>query len=222
MSGERGDEHRPGGRAAAAGERRGWRVGHRGRDGMYYEEWRDGAWQRLEIGGEMLTGRAHHVIYFASPQEWLAYPEWARDRREEIIARVKSVFRAPDYEYHGEAARSPGVTAADGGRPAPAAAGGPSRPERHRAPRGAPGRWKHRVALLAAVAVLSGIAAAMGWLVANGLDTGQTVFPSKLASQRRTVSRAQEPVTFWICLGMYSSLGAGTLGLAAWMLRAAR
>ena len=27
------------------------------------------------------------------------YPEWARQRRDEIVARVKSVFREPDYEY---------------------------------------------------------------------------------------------------------------------------
>ena len=80
---------------------RGWRVGHRGRDVMYYEEFRDGAWQRIEIDGEMLCGRAHHVIYFASPERWQCYPDWARSRRGEIIARVTSEFREPDYEYDG-------------------------------------------------------------------------------------------------------------------------
>ena len=78
-----------------------WRVGHRGRDGMYYEERHAGVWDRLEIDGEMLTGRAHHVIYFASAQRWLAYPAWAQGRRDEIIARIQSQFREPDYEYHG-------------------------------------------------------------------------------------------------------------------------
>lgn len=81
-------------------ERR-WRVGHQGRDMMYYEEWNDGGWQRLVIDGEMLTGRAHHVIYFASPERWQSYPKWARLRRDEIIARIKSEFREPDYEYSG-------------------------------------------------------------------------------------------------------------------------
>lgn len=81
---------------------RDWRVGHQGRDEMFYEELRDGTWQRLRVDGEMLTGRAHHVIYFDSPQVWLNHPEWARGRRDEIIARIKSEFRAPDYEYHGD------------------------------------------------------------------------------------------------------------------------
>jgi hypothetical protein len=78
---------------------RGWRVGHVGRDMMYYEERISGAWHRIEIDGEMLTGRAHHVIYFATAERWKSYPEWARLRRTKIITRIKSEFRAPDYEY---------------------------------------------------------------------------------------------------------------------------
>jgi hypothetical protein len=69
---------------------------------VYYEELRDSTWRRLAIDGEMLTGRAHHVIYFGSRAAWNAMPEWARGRRDEIIARVKSVFAIPDYEYEGE------------------------------------------------------------------------------------------------------------------------
>lgn len=82
---------------------RSWRVGHRGRDLMYYEEKIGGEWQCLNISGEMLTGRAHHVIYFYSGEQWQSYPEWARHRRTEIIARIKSEFRPPDYEYEGDA-----------------------------------------------------------------------------------------------------------------------
>lgn len=78
-----------------------WRVGHIGRDCMYYEEYREGRWERLEISGEMLMGIAHHVIYFASREQWKAYPEWAQGRRNEIIARIKSRFAPPDYEYYG-------------------------------------------------------------------------------------------------------------------------
>jgi len=70
---------------------------------MYYEERVQGQWQHLEISGEMLTGRAHHVIYFASAASWQSYPAWAKHRREEIIGRIKSAFREPDYEYEGDA-----------------------------------------------------------------------------------------------------------------------
>ena len=76
-----------------------WRVGHHGRDMMYYEEWAGIAWRRLEISGEMLMGRPHHVIHFRSAPAWSAYPAWAHGRRDEIIARIKSEFRPPDYEY---------------------------------------------------------------------------------------------------------------------------
>jgi len=97
----------PGARASARApqprdDARAWRTGHEGRDGMYYEERHAGRWRRIRIDGEMLTGRAHHVIYFASPDRWLDYPAWARDRRDEIIARIKSDLRPPDYEYVGD------------------------------------------------------------------------------------------------------------------------
>ena len=80
----------------------GWRVGHRGRDSMYYEELVDGEWRRLDLAGEMLVGRAHHAIYLGSKAEWQQRPEWARSRRSEILARIKSAFPIPDYEYEGE------------------------------------------------------------------------------------------------------------------------
>lgn len=70
---------------------------------MFYEEFHDGAPRRLKIGGEMLTGRAHHVIFFGSRAEWAKHPEWARGRRTEIVSRIKSAFPIPDYEYMGEA-----------------------------------------------------------------------------------------------------------------------
>lgn len=62
---------------------------------MYYEEFRDGVWHRIEIGGEMLMGKAHHMIYFRS----LKFPDWASERRMEIVARIKSEFHPPEYEY---------------------------------------------------------------------------------------------------------------------------
>ena len=97
-----------------------WRVGHRGRDMMYYEEWRDGTWERLDIDGEMLTGRAHHVIFFRSPGDWRNGPAWARDRRDEIIARIKSEFREPDYEYYEAAAPDPAPAGANTASASPA------------------------------------------------------------------------------------------------------
>ena len=78
------------------GYQRDWRVGHVGRDMMYYEEFRDGEWVRISIDGEMLTGRAHHVIFFSH----VSFPAWAEGRESEIVDRIKSEFREPDYEYY--------------------------------------------------------------------------------------------------------------------------
>lgn len=69
---------------------------------MYYEEYRQGSWERLNVDGEMLLGRAHHIIFFRTEADWSRYPAWAHGRRTEIIARIKSAFREPDYEYHGD------------------------------------------------------------------------------------------------------------------------
>lgn len=77
---------------------RGWRVGHQGRDQMYYEEFAENRWKRIEIDGEMLTGKAHHVVYLSS----IKFPDWAQSRTEEIISRIKSEFREPEYEYWGD------------------------------------------------------------------------------------------------------------------------
>lgn len=188
-------------------EARGWRVGHRGRDLMFYEEKVAGVWQRLEIDGEMLTGRAHHVIYFASPEVWRGYPEWARERRDEIVARVKSVFREPDYEYQTRGSASgPVVT-------------GPSVMEAH------VGRetvtWQQGAAMAAVILILIGVAGGMGWLVVQGISQGETKMPSKHASHRRVLKREEEPVSFWAALGVYGLVGLGSGVWAGWFVREA-
>jgi hypothetical protein len=180
-----------------------WRVGHRGRDGMFYEEQHGGTWLRIDIDGEMLTGRAHHVIYFASPETWQHYPEWARHRREEIIARIKNEFRPPDYEYEG-----------GGAVPSP----GPVPPASPKPPATTPQQWG---ALALFVAILLALTAGMGWLVKTGLETNATWLPVKRASMKRVVSRESEPATYWLAIGIYSIAGLGAGGLALWMLREA-
>jgi hypothetical protein len=79
---------------------RDWRVGHSGRDALYYEERHEGVWRRLPLDGE--AGRPHHAIYFGSKVDWAKQPEWARDRRDEILARIKQAFPITEYAYEGE------------------------------------------------------------------------------------------------------------------------
>ena len=165
---------------------RGWRVGHRGRDQMYYEELREGTWQGIGIDGEMLTGRAHHVIYFASEETWQGYPEWARPRREEIIARIKSRFREPDYEYQ------------EGGT-VPRTISAPS----------------HRDGIILPMVVfLLVIAAACFWFAAEGVRDGETRLPVKQPSAGRTISREEKPVMFWTCVSIQFATGTGCTAFA--------
>ena len=78
--------------------KRGWRVGYQGRDEMFYEERIEGKWQRITIDGAMLCGKAHHVIYLPTQEQWQAMPQWTQDRQDDIIARVKQAFAPPGYE----------------------------------------------------------------------------------------------------------------------------
>ena len=180
-----------------------WRVGHVGRDGMYYEEEIGGRWQRIGIDGELLTGRAHHAVYLPSPDQWRQYPDWARDRREEIVTRIRSQFRAPDYDYGDENDAPPAFA------PAPAIA--PTRrPEGDGSLRML---WIIAVGLaLAAVGFL-----AFAW---HGIDTGVTTWPGKLTSQQHQVTRAADSAQYWMSIGVYVGLGV-LLGFAsAWLVRA--
>jgi len=183
---------------------------------MYYEELRDGVWERIDVDGEMLMGRAHHVIYFATPDRWREYPPWARQRRDEIIARIKSEFREPDYEYYGAAA---GTTASS----VPTGAG-PVEP--NVSPRATPARPSASPpagmrALLVAVLLLFALAGTMGWLVTRGVSRGETSYPSQRATLRRPVSRQEEPGMFWVSIGIYATIGAGALTLGLFGARAA-
>ena len=181
---------------------RGWRLGHRGRDQMFYEERRDGKWECIAVDGEMLMGRTHHVIYFASAETWQSYPEWARLRRDEIIARIKSQFREPEYEY------SDGGTASASPAPAPAVAKAMTSSEFR--------------AVLAFVAIFLGIAALMSWLVVTGLQRDETYWPAKRASQQRVIVREKEPAMFWTSIGVYSGIGLGALAFSICIVRWSR
>jgi hypothetical protein len=179
-----------------------WRVGHTGRDMMYYEETHNGQTQRINIDGEMLTGRAHHVIYFADDETWQRYPEWARHRRDEIIARIKSQFREPDYEYAGGGTASTSANALI-----------PTAPPRLPSNDGT---------ILPMLAFLIFIACACFWFAACGLDRGEIRLPVKQGSASHIVTRAEKPALFWTSLGTLAVLGTGSVGFGVWLLAAHR
>lgn len=189
---------------SAQEEQRGWRVGHRGRDCMFYEERIAGAWQRLDLSGEMLMGPAHHVIYFPTPEAWAKLPEWARQRREEILARIQSEFRPPEYEYAQDV------------KPASAS----STPLRRAAPAVAAALPQRQVmGLLGAVLALAGFAGFMAWRIQSGIEAGHISLPFASGGFRHQVELAVSPILFWTSVGLHGVLGAGSLMLAFWITR---
>lgn len=83
-----------------ADRKRGWKVGRKGRDDLYYAEYRDGEWERIIIPGEMMSSdEPGHIVYLESTGDWSRYPSWAMNRKEEIITRIKERFPSPYYEY---------------------------------------------------------------------------------------------------------------------------
>lgn len=148
----------------------------------------------------MLTGRAHHVIYLPGPERWRAYPAWARDRRDEIVARIRGEFRAPDYEY------------ADGGDVPGRAPAAPSPPGHVPVP--AATRQERRV-LIGVILLLLAIAAGAGWFAVDGVRRGVTVLPIARTTLQRPVERDREPATFALAIAVYAAAAAGAGGLAA-------
>jgi len=78
---------------------RGYRVVRTGRDSICYQELVDGQLRKLIVDGELMA-RAPHALYIPSDSEWQATtPDWARDRKGEIVARVKEELGAKRYQF---------------------------------------------------------------------------------------------------------------------------
>jgi hypothetical protein len=78
---------------------RGFWVSRSGRDNIEYEERRTGKIKRLTIYGEMMAV-GPHVVYVPNDRSWRQeVPEWAQDRREEIIGRIKLILGSKKYQY---------------------------------------------------------------------------------------------------------------------------
>lgn len=73
-----------------------------------------------------------------------------------------------------------------------------------------------RGALIAVACGLLAFALLMGWLLWQGLDSGEAWWPARHASARRMVSQATDPLLYWTALGLYGALGAGTIALLGW------
>jgi len=79
--------------------RLGYRIRRCGRDTWVYEERTPGEARHLEFEGEMLAG-APSVLYLPTPRGWRnSMPEWARDRRAEIVDRITEALGRAGWTY---------------------------------------------------------------------------------------------------------------------------
>ncbi len=78
----------------------GWYVEHNGRCGIFYYELYSLKIKKIFIDGEILIGIPSYVLYIPNDDDWLNnYPNWASSKKEEIIKRIKTKFKEPEYSY---------------------------------------------------------------------------------------------------------------------------
>lgn len=89
---------------------RGFWVAGKGRDNFEYQERRGGKIARIFIYGERILG-GPSVVYVPADDDWRqSVPEWARDRREEIFARIRWSLGSKNYEYVDYEAETPSAS----------------------------------------------------------------------------------------------------------------
>ena len=91
--------------------RQGWFAGRRTGNHWAYDELHDGVIESIELPLDYV-GRGEYDIHVPGQQDWLAtMPPWARDRREEIVERLATVFKRSqmlfDADRAADSAQSP-------------------------------------------------------------------------------------------------------------------
>lgn len=78
-------------------EARGWRLLCVSPDGWRYEEKHAEAWTGFLMSEQMDFREPPHHLEIMSSSRWSEYPEWTHGRREEILARIRSELKEPNY-----------------------------------------------------------------------------------------------------------------------------
>jgi len=87
--------------------RRGYYTGRRIGTHWVYDELQAGVIESIELPLNY-AGRGEYVIHVPGPQDWCTVmPAWARDRRDEIIERLATVFKRSQMHFEPDSAQSP-------------------------------------------------------------------------------------------------------------------
>jgi hypothetical protein len=74
---------------AGTTRRRGWRIRRVAVGRWLYEEKRDGVWVGVPFEEHPDSEKPPYVVMAPSEDTWRTFPEWTRQRRAEIIERVR-------------------------------------------------------------------------------------------------------------------------------------
>jgi hypothetical protein len=69
--------------------------------------------------------------------------------------------------------------------------------------------------LLALLAIAGGSL----WYAWHSHQSGETRFPVKQSSARRTITRAEDPALYWTSIAIYSTIGTGSILFSTWLIR---
>jgi hypothetical protein len=87
--------------------RRGYYIGRRVGTHWVYDELQDGFIESLEFPLEYI-GRGEYDIHIPGQQDWRnSMPTWARERREEILERLATVFKRSQIHFGPDSTQSP-------------------------------------------------------------------------------------------------------------------
>ena len=86
---------------------RGYYTGRRVGTHWVYDELQDGVIESIDLPLDY-AGRGEYEIHVPGPQDWRnVMPAWARERREEIVERLATVFRRSQMHFEPDGAQSP-------------------------------------------------------------------------------------------------------------------
>ncbi|MDX2360161.1 MAG: hypothetical protein QNK23_05115 [Crocinitomicaceae bacterium] len=77
-------------------KKRGWKVKKDGNSKQQYLELDGNNWRSITFDCEMYSNDVpRHAIIIS--KDWEMYPEWAQDKKDEIITRLKNSLKEPAY-----------------------------------------------------------------------------------------------------------------------------
>ena len=77
-------------------QKRAWKIYNETKEVYHYAELFEGKWRFMQIACEHYSKNApRHAIYIQ--KDWSTYPDWAQDRKETIMKRLRQELKAPTF-----------------------------------------------------------------------------------------------------------------------------